>query len=98
MLLGGHYWWRSAIETGGDQLNGIVLMSLGAAVMLGSLVMNIRRTNVLFGVVGTLLQAGIASVLALFGGICATVFLIVFFVAFVAALGAKPVYIVNGRR
>jgi len=92
LLAGGYYWWQSTVATGGDQLNGIVLMSLGAAAIIGTLVWNIRSTNLLIGVVGTLLQASIFSVLALFGVIGATVSLVLFFVA---VLGARPVYVVG---
>ena len=102
LLMGGGYWWHQAQQTGGDELNGIVLMVLGAIGAVGILVRNIRKAGVLIGTVGTLLQA------CLSGGFCvlASLGLFVLLIGFgvyvmlhvAAALDARPVYVINRRR
>ena len=46
LLMGGGYWQHEAQQTGGDELNGIVVMVLGAIGAVGILVRNIRRAGV----------------------------------------------------
>jgi UDP-N-acetylmuramyl pentapeptide phosphotransferase/UDP-N-acetylglucosamine-1-phosphate transferase len=102
LVMGGGYWRHQAQQTGGDELNGIVLMVLGAAGVLGILVWNIRRAGVLVGTGGTLLHAGLLGVFCVLASLGLVVLLIGFGLYFVlhmaAALNARPVYVINRRR
>lgn len=97
LLWCGHGWWSYARTHAGDQLNGIVLIVLGLAAAAYVVLNNVRRTNVLVGAGGTLMQASVLSAAAAFGAIVFAVVLAlsVGFGLLVAASGAKPVFVLN---
>lgn len=97
LLWCGHGWWSYARTHAGDQLNGIVLIVLGLAAAAYVVLNNVRRTNVLVGAGGTLMQASVLSAGAAFGAIVFAVVLAlsVGFGLLVAASGAKPVFVLN---
>jgi hypothetical protein len=90
----GQAWWLAARTQGGDQLNGVLLMVLAAATALGILVSNVRRTNVVVGSGGSLLQASVFGLGVGFGLIAFAVACFSF-AALVVLSGAKPVYVIN---
>ena len=90
----GHAWWLAARTQGGDQLNGLLLMVLATATALGVLISNVRRTNMLVGSGGSLLQVSVFGIGAGFG-LIALIVASLGFGALVALSGAKPVYIIN---
>lgn len=95
LVLGGSYWCDEAIRNGGDVLNGLILMMIGGIIAVGLLTYTIWKTNLFYAVVITLLQIGIAALLAFFGMIVLmiTAGLIVLYV--LLSSEAQPVYIVN---
>lgn len=101
-MMGGGYWRYQAQQTRGDELNGIVLMVLGAAGAVAILVWNIRRAGVLVGTCGTLLQACLSSLFCIFASLGLVILLIglgVYAMVYVAApLNARTVYVINRRR
>jgi hypothetical protein len=60
----GDIMWRHA--TGNGKPNGLLLMALGGAGALASLVFNIRRTNLVYGIAGTALKFACALLFVLF--------------------------------
>lgn len=91
-LFGGHYWWQQARLAKEDPLNGIVLMVLGVCGVVGVVVWNIRRTGVLIGATGTLLQFAIFAVLAPFGIVGLMLGAVITFLGFAVA---RPVFVIN---
>lgn len=92
LIIAGNMWRHSALESHGDALNGIVVMVVGVAIACFMVVANIRRTNMQYGVGGSVVQLGlffalawIALPLLIFGLVC----------QFLALMTAKPVYVVN---
>lgn len=73
LLMGGHTWREASARSGGDVLNGIVLMALGALLVLGLLYVNLRRTSLPYALFGSLLQVSIFGALALIGVIALVV-------------------------
>lgn len=91
LLLG--YWWRSkALESGGDALNGIVVMALGAIVAAGLVYFNFKKTNFVYGVGGSVLQISVFSILAYIGVFVAIVGLVLMFVS---EAGVQRVRVIN---
>lgn len=97
LLWCGYGWWNFARTHAGDQLNGIVLIVLGLAAAAYVVLNNVRRTNVVVGAGGTLMQASVLSAGAALGAIVFAVVLAlsVGFGLLVAASGAKPVFVLN---
>ena len=93
---GGRFWWQAALAQGGDALNGIVLIGLGALIVLAMLVRNLRRAGLVIGTCGSVLQATVFGVLGSFGLVVLAVGLVLGFVGVLAiSAGAQPVYVVN---
>lgn len=85
LIIGGCYWWEDANRAGGDTLNGVVLVLLGAGSASMILVRNIQRTNWLVGTSGTAAQAVAFAIAAYLG-----VFVLMF--AFIATvLGVRRI-------
>ncbi|MDD9940794.1 MAG: hypothetical protein OXU20_07010 [Myxococcales bacterium] len=84
--------WKEAEATGGDELNGILLMTLGTIAIMARLVWNVRKTNILLGTAGTAVQAGVFGVLTFVGVIFLLLFL---FVQFLLLANSRPVYVIN---
>ncbi|HJA79812.1 MAG TPA: hypothetical protein H9784_09665 [Candidatus Desulfovibrio intestinavium] len=92
LIYGGHAWYASAAAAQGDTLNGIILMGLGGLAGLGLLRYNVKRTNLPYGLGGSVLQLGLYAPLLYVG----LFFLILALaVSFFLLLGVRPVYIIN---
>ena len=61
----GYAWRHDALLKGGDSLNGLLLILLSVAVAIWFLVVNIRESDLVYGVLGTLLQIIVFSVLSI---------------------------------
>jgi len=84
----GHMWYVEAITKSGDVLNGILIMGIGGLGLLLLITLNIKMTNFLVGLTGSLIQItlfGIASFFAFF-----VIFIVIAFFA-----NARPVYNIN---
>ena len=84
----GHMWYIEALEKSGDVLNGMFIMEVGGIGLLFLVVLNIRKTNFVVGLTGSVIQ------IALFGIASFFAFFLIFLVgAFFA--NARPVYNIN---
>ncbi|WP_144030192.1 hypothetical protein [Burkholderia sp. AU16741] len=92
LLIAGNYWRHSAEISHGDTLNGIALMALGAAVACWLVYVNIRRTDVIYGIGGSVVQLGLFSALA---WVSLPLMALVLIGQFLLIMSAKPVYVVN---
>lgn len=87
----GHTWWLSS-RMDRDPLNGVVLIVMGSIVAMTLVIRNLRRTGVVIGTCGSVLQAAVFGVMGSFG----LVALAVGFLLLLLTLGsAKPVWVVN---
>jgi hypothetical protein len=62
----GHGWRLRIAEIGRDKPEGLILMGLGAVGVIASLVSNVRRTNMVYGIAGTALKFASALLFVLF--------------------------------
>ena len=85
-LCGGHRLWLSARLLHGDQVNGIVLMTVGVIAAMAVLFRNVRRTNTFVGVLGSIFQALTAPL----GALIAVLFVL-------AYTDARPVIVLNEK-
>lgn len=92
LLIAGHMWWRSAIQSHGDTLNGIVVMALGVLVACWLIYTNIRRTDAVYGIGGSVVQLGLFSALA---WVWLPLMVVALIGQFLLLATAKPVYVVN---
>lgn len=67
LLIMGNWWRVSALESGDDTLNGIVVMCIGIVVALGLIYFNFKRTNLAYGLGGSVLQLSAFSIFAYIG-------------------------------
>lgn len=91
-IVAGCVWRQSAVETNGDQLNGIVLIVIGTLIAFAMIVGNIRQTNLVYGIGGSIVQLGLFSVLAY---VSITMMIVVLFFQFLMLASAKRVYVIN---
>ena len=66
----GNNWYEKALSSGGDILNGQILIAIGIIIVLWMFINNIRRTDFIFGTIIGVLQLIIyipASVVCLLG-------------------------------
>lgn len=92
LFVAGNAWRVSAIKAHSDTLNAIMLMVVAGLVACGLVFLNVKQTDLFYGLVGSVLQLGAFSALALFSW----PFLIVAVVLqLIVILSARPVYIVN---
>ena len=84
----GYDWFQEASATGGDILNGQILMGIGAVFATGMFLNNIKRTNFIFGVVAGAYQLAIYVPLSI-----ASALLVLMAMAW--AMNTKPVYNIN---
>lgn len=92
LAYGGVTLYQLAKESNGDTLNGIILVLIGIAVVTILAVKNFRRTDMLYGIGGTLVQFIVLGILAEI----ALPFLILYAIGTVFLWArAKPVYVVN---
>jgi hypothetical protein len=93
LILVGNLWRESAARQHGDVLNGEILMGAGVGIAIWLIYRNFKRTNVAYGIGGSVLQIGVFSLLTwisipilIFGLLCW--FLMVIF-------STQAVYVVN---
>nr|WP_141661926.1 hypothetical protein [Burkholderia ambifaria] len=92
LLIAGNYWRHSAAIGHGDTLNGIAVMAIGIAVACWIVYINIRRTDVIYGIGGSIVQLGLFSALA---WVSLPLMALVLIGQFWLIMSAKPVYVVN---
>ncbi len=92
LLLIGYEWYKYSLAEQGDTLNGIILMIIGVCIVLALLYLNIKSTNFIYGILGSILQLGIFLPLW-YAGIIFMIIGIVF--CFLIGFLVKPVYVVN---
>ena len=90
-IVGGRHWWLAS-RGDGDPLNGILLIALGSIVGLALVARNLRRTGLVIGTCGSLLQVSVFGVIGYFGLV---VLAIGFFFMLLVLGNAKPVWMVN---
>lgn len=90
----GHYWYQNSLTSGGDVLNGIVVMILGGLAVLILIFTNFKKTNLLYGIAGSAIQLAIFGILA---QISLVLFVILAVGAIIESVSAKPVYVVNNN-
>lgn len=86
MFVFGNRWYVTALKTGGDIVNGQILMVLGLFGLIMMFKMNLKASSL-----------GISLV-----GLCLQLFVGVFWIAavlfmFIAVLNIRPTYCINGR-
>ena len=84
----GYMWYLEAIEKSGDIFNGGILIGIGIVGLLLLTFINIKRTNFIIGITGSVIQIalfGIASFFAFF----------LIFLAFAFMANTRPVYNIN---
>jgi len=90
---GGRTWWLAAREQQGDVSNGYVLMAMGIAVAVVLMVRNVWRTGIVVGAVGSVLQAGVFSLMCTVGLVFVPVAILLGCACVMAVGSATPVYI-----
>ena len=81
-------WYEKALIKNGDLLNGQLMMSIGAVLILGVFINHVKRTNFLFALVVGIFQIILYIPLAYLGA-----FVLLAMFAFV--MDTKPVYRIN---
>lgn len=77
---------------GGDTENGLALMGLGAVIAIALCFYNTKRSNIIYGLLGSVIVLTIFGAIALIG----VVFYMILVVAFIFILfNTKPVYVIN---
>ncbi|EJG1885594.1 hypothetical protein BS049_RS22960 [Vibrio parahaemolyticus] len=61
---GGQLWYESALKEGGDTLNGVACMAIGAVIVSGVVIYNLKKTNLFYGLLGSIVQVAILGTLA----------------------------------
>lgn len=56
---GGYEWYKFSLANNEDTLNGIILMTLSLIILIGLIYYNFKKTNFLYGLIGTILQIGL---------------------------------------
>jgi hypothetical protein len=91
--------WRTsaAAAPDGDVLNGIVLMALGAALAIGLVVYNFKKTDWIYGTGGTLVQLSIFGVLAYVAFLLLFLWAILSFFGALASLKEEPTTVIYNK-
>ena len=84
----GNDWFQEASTTGGDILNGQLLMGIGAVFVIGVFLNDIRRTNFIFGIFAGAYQLAIYVPLSIVSALLVLM-------AMAWAMDTKPVYNIN---
>jgi len=87
-LFFGNNWYMDALKANGDLLNGGILIGIGAVTVLYVVYLNIKRTDLLFGLLGSLFQLILYVALTL-GAVFALL------IVMAALSETKPVYNLN---
>lgn len=92
LALAGQHWYDAALSSNGDSLNGIVLMVLSALICISFIIYNVVKTNITYGVLGSVTQIAIFGTIGFF-----SLFILVIYCAIciIPHFYAKPVYVVN---
>jgi hypothetical protein len=90
-IVGGRHWWLASRADGGP-LNGLLLIVAGAIVAVAMIARNLRRTGIVMGACGSLLQVAVFGAIGYFGLIALA---IGFLCVLLVAGGTKPVWVVN---
>lgn len=90
LLLGGYHWYQASLAGKADQLNGQILLFLGLIGIVWMVFRNIKHTSIDFGVLGSLFQIAVFSIIS----VC---WMIGIVVIILALLDTKPMYCINGR-
>lgn len=92
LLVLGNWWRTSALQSGGDVLNGIVIMCIGVLVAFGLIYFNFKHTNFVYGFGGSVLQLSAFGILAYIGFF---VLIIGLFLWFLSNLDTQNVRVIN---
>ncbi|MEA2091282.1 MAG: hypothetical protein U9O83_02820 [Campylobacterota bacterium] len=88
MIYGGSIVYNKAISSGGDVLNGQLLIVMGVIILISIFIYNVNRTSLVLGSILSIIQTLIYAPLATLG-------LFVFIVAIAYFSQTKPVYNIN---
>ncbi len=88
----GEMWRHSAQQSHGDTSNGIVLMLVGGLIAAWLVFDNVKRTDPLYGIAGSVVSLGLFSVLAWVWLPLMAIGLVCYFLML---MSAKPVYVLN---
>lgn len=88
----GQMWRHSAEQSHGDTLNGMILMLTGGLIGAWLVFDNVKRTNALYGIAGSVASLGLFTVLA---WVWLPMMVIGLVCNFLILMSAKPVYVVN---
>jgi len=84
----GNKWYMSALKAGGDTLNGVLVMIIGASILLYVFEYNIKKTSIFYGVTMTFITGIVYA--------AATPVVFAFVLIAIAMLAeTKPVYNIN---
>ncbi|WP_322044111.1 hypothetical protein [Paraburkholderia sp. J67] len=92
LILIGNWWRQSAAQSHGDVLNGIIIMALGLAIAGYMIVVNVRETDIVYGVGGSVVQLGAFFILAY---LAIPLMIVAAFFCFFANARVVPVRVVN---
>lgn len=96
LVVGGSYWYNEATQSGGDVLNGLILMTTGGNIVVGLIAYTIWKTNLFYAILITLLQIGVAALLTFFGIVALIIAAGLIFLYILFELGTTPtVHVVN---
>ena len=84
----GHRWYTDAVLNGGDILNGQILMGIGLVAIVIVVYINIKRTNIIFGLIFSIFQQLLYIPFTAVGAF-------VLIMLFAALADTKPVYKIN---
>jgi hypothetical protein len=91
-LFAGNSWYLSALKSRQSTLNGIVLELVGIAILVGLAWLNIKRTNLVYGLGGTAIQIPLFAFLAYAGW---PIFVIGVIGMFFFMMRSTPVWMIN---
>ena len=91
-ILIGNWWHSNSLESGGDTLNGIAMMSIGAFLALILIYFNFKHTNFAYGFGGTFLQLSAFGLLIYLGTFILILGLVIFFII---SLGTPIVQVID---
>lgn len=67
MIAVGYNWHVSALKSHSDPLNGWVVLSVGAVALIGIAINNVAKTNLIYGVGGSVIQLPLFVAIGCFG-------------------------------
>ncbi|MDF4820330.1 hypothetical protein ABK988_22535 [Vibrio parahaemolyticus] len=91
---GGQLWYESSLKDGGDTLNGMACMAIGVLIFVGVVIYNLKRTNLVYGLLGSFVQIAIFGTLA-YVSMPLLLALVVFRILAFFRIGASQGYVVH---